>query len=44
MTPAQVNVALKAALDDAARLLEGGALVTITDGGIRVRTLPVDTG
>jgi predicted nuclease of predicted toxin-antitoxin system len=42
MTPAQVNVALKAVLDDAARLLEGGALVTVTDGGMRVRTLPVD--
>ncbi len=40
--PAQVNVALKAVLDDAARLLEGGALVTVTNGGMRVRTLPVD--
>ncbi len=42
MTPARVNDALKTVPSDAARLLEGGALVTVTDGGIRVRTLPVD--
>ena len=44
MTPARVNDALRAFLDDASRSLEGGALVTITDGGIRIRTLPVDAG
>ena len=44
MTPALVNEALRAVLDDAAQSLEGGALVTVTDGGIRIRTLPVDAG
>lgn len=44
MTPARVNHALKSVLDDAAQSLEGGALVTVTDGGIRVRTLPIDRG
>jgi len=44
MTPALVNEALGSVLDDAAQSLEGGALVTVTDGGIRIRTLPVDTG
>jgi predicted nuclease of predicted toxin-antitoxin system len=44
MTPSRVNNALRTVLDDAALSLEGGALVTVTDGGIRVRTLPVDTG
>ena len=41
MTPAQVNIALQAVLDNAARSLEDGALVTVTDGGIRIRTLPI---
>jgi predicted nuclease of predicted toxin-antitoxin system len=44
MTPALVNDALRAVLDDAARSLEGGALVTVTDAGIRIRMLPADTG
>ena len=44
MTPALVNEALRAVLDDAAQSLEGGALVTVTDGGIRIRTFPVDAG
>ena len=43
MTPAQVNTALKAVLSDATESLDRGALVTITDRGIRVRTLPIDT-
>ena len=41
MTPARVNVALDTALRAAGRSLEKGALVTITDRGIRVRVLPV---
>ena len=44
MAPALVNDALRTVLDDAARSLEGGALVTVTDGGIRIRNLPVDAG
>ena len=44
MTPARVNDAPRAFLDDAAQSLEGGALVTVTDGGFRIRTLPVDAG
>ena len=44
MTPARMNGALRAVLDDAAQSLEGGALVTVTDVGIRVRTLPIDRG
>jgi hypothetical protein len=43
MTPARVNIALQAVLDDAAQPLERGALVTVTDGGIRVRALPIET-
>ena len=42
MTPTRVNVALKPVLDDAGQSLEAGALVTVTDGGIRVRALPID--
>jgi len=42
MTPARVNVALDTALRAAGRSLEKGALVTITDRGIRVRVLPID--
>jgi len=44
MTPARVNIALYGALEDAAQSLEDGALVTVTDGGIRIRTLPIETG
>lgn len=44
MTPAVFNDALRVVLDDAARSLEGGALVTVTDAGIRIRKLPVDAG
>ena len=44
MTPVHVNDALRAVLADAARSLEGGALVTVTDAGIRIRTLPADAG
>ena len=43
MTPARVNIALQAALEDAAQSLADGALVTVTDGGIRIRTLPIET-
>jgi hypothetical protein len=43
MTPAQVNSALQTVLADAVRSLEHGALVTVTDEGIRVRTLPIET-
>ena len=39
---ARVNVALDTALRAAGRSLEKGALVTITDRGIRVRVLPID--
>ena len=42
MTPTLVNEALKAVLDDAAQSLEGGALVTVTDAGIRIRALPMN--
>jgi len=42
MTPARVNVVLDAAFRAAAPSLEKGALVTITDRGIRVRVLPID--
>jgi predicted nuclease of predicted toxin-antitoxin system len=42
MTPAQVNIALQTVLNDAAQSLEQGALVTITDSGIRIRRLPID--
>jgi predicted nuclease of predicted toxin-antitoxin system len=43
MSPRVVNRALSAVLDDAAGALREGALVTVTDGGIRIRTLPVPT-
>jgi predicted nuclease of predicted toxin-antitoxin system len=43
MGPRVVNRALSAVLDDAAGALREGALVTVTDGGIRIRTLPVPT-
>jgi predicted nuclease of predicted toxin-antitoxin system len=42
MTPPQVNLALDVVLREATSALERGALVTITDLGIRVRTLPID--
>lgn len=42
MTPAQVNIALEAIFTEAiAALLDRGALVTITDKGIRIRELPI---
>lgn len=43
MTPVRVNVVLRTAVTEAAESLERGALVTITDRGIRIRTLPLDT-
>ncbi len=43
MTPTRVNTALETVLTEATQSLERGALVTITDGGIRVRALPIDT-
>jgi predicted nuclease of predicted toxin-antitoxin system len=42
MRPPRVNAALKAALRLAGPSLEKGALVTVTDKGVRVRILPVD--
>jgi len=44
MTPKRVNVALKAAVIEATDSLESGALVTLTDRGIRIRALPVGSG
>ena len=44
MTPPRVNAALEAALNEAASALASGALITITDRGIRVRKLPIDVG
>lgn len=41
MTPAQVNSALKTVLGEAGPALERGALVTITDTGVRIRALPL---
>ena len=41
MTPAHVNAALALVLRTTAPSLERGSLLTITDQGIRVRTLPV---
>lgn len=42
MTPTRVNTALEAVLNEAAESVDRGALVTVTDRGIRVRTLPID--
>ena len=42
MKPARVNSALETVLREAAPSLDQGALVTVTDHGIRVRTLPVN--
>ena len=42
MTPERVNAALETVLRDATLSLARGALVTVGDKGIRVRTLPVD--
>lgn len=42
MTPTRVNATLETVLSEAAQSLERGALVTITDSGIRIRALPVD--
>ena len=44
MTPERVNAVLKAAVIEATESLERGALVTLTDRGIRIRALPVDSG
>ena len=43
MTPAHVNIAMGAVLNDAVESLDRGALVTITDRGISVRALPIET-
>ena len=42
MTPTRVNVALQTVLTEATQSLERGALVTITDSGIRDRALPIN--
>jgi predicted nuclease of predicted toxin-antitoxin system len=42
MRPSRVNLALEAALREAGPALQGGALVTITDRGIRIRKLPIE--
>lgn len=44
MTPRQVNTALEIVLREATLSLERGALVTITESGIRIRDLPIDAG
>ena len=44
MTPERVNTVLTTAVPEVTEPLERGALVTITDRGIRIRALPVDTG
>lgn len=41
MTPPRVNIAPEAVLSEATASLERGALVTVTDEGIRIRQLPV---
>jgi len=41
MTPARVNIALEAVLRDTVESLDSGALITVTDTGIRVRVLPI---
>ncbi len=43
MTPTRVNNVLSIALVEATQPIERGALVTITDRGIRIRALPIDT-
>lgn len=43
MTPTRVNAALSTALTEVAEPLSTGALATITDRGIRLRALPVET-
>ena len=42
MKPTLVNDALRSVLEGAARSLEDGALVTVTDRGMRIRPLPVE--
>jgi predicted nuclease of predicted toxin-antitoxin system len=42
MRPTQVNQYLVAVLERFAERLEMGALVSVTDGGIRVRSLPIE--
>jgi len=42
MTPTKVNIALQTVLTEATQSLERGALITITDDGIRVRALPIN--
>ena len=44
MTPANVNSAMRSALDEAMLSLEHGALLALTDRGTRVRQLPIDSG
>ncbi|MCP4896359.1 MAG: hypothetical protein GY906_05235 [bacterium] len=43
MTPTRVNSVLGIAFVEATQPIERGALVTITDRGIRIRALPIDT-
>jgi predicted nuclease of predicted toxin-antitoxin system len=42
MTPARVNTVLMTVIVEATESLEIGALVTVTERGIRIRHLPVD--
>jgi predicted nuclease of predicted toxin-antitoxin system len=42
MTPRRVNAALGTARDETTPALESGALVAVTDRGIRIRLLPID--
>ena len=42
MTPRRVNDALEIVLHEANLSLERGALVAITDSGVRIRELPID--
>ena len=43
MVPARVNSALRTVLTAAPEPLHHGALVTVTDKGIRIRDLPIDS-
>ena len=43
MTPVRVNTVMVAVLAEAGSALERGALVTVTDLGIRIRNLPISS-